>query len=203
MSKPRPIRELSRQIQEEWKTQEARVKVFATAERMWDRLLSPAERRKLGGDLAAAYHRLGTVGMWAKARQTSDEQAVLEGSVGVGHLSQANYEWLQREMGIGPAKSNAEPSSAPPVPAWDKNTGELRYGGKLIRRIRVMAKPSNIQRIVDAFQEEDWLRRIDNPLSGGADQHRLHLTLQSLNQGLEQIRFHGHEGGRAILWAAE
>jgi hypothetical protein len=173
---------------------------------MWRRLLSPTDQKKLGGDLQKAFAKLGTAGIWAKARGTSVDRAVLDVALGIGHLSQANYDWLLREMGIRPkAPRRPAPPKAKhesPVPSWNKATGELKYGDRLVRKIRVLADPSNIQRILDAFESRGWPQSIQDPLPGDPDQHRLHLTLQSLNKGLERIRFHGQQGGRATYWSA-
>jgi hypothetical protein len=202
MKKPSGKKQLSAKALEELRNQFFRVETLASAERMWERLFTAADRNKLGGELLPALKKYGTAGMFAKARRTSLDRAVLDIAVGIGHMSQANYEWLLREMGMWPAtpKQRASCPKRPVVPDWNKAKGELRFGGQLIRKIRVLAKPTNIQLIVDVFQEEGWPSSIDNPLSGGADQHRLHLTLQSLNQGVKRIRFHGHKGGNAIYW---
>lgn len=200
-------RRLSPQAIEELKTQIARVQPFASAARMWRQLLTPADRKKLGGDLQKAYAELRTAGMWAKARGTNCDQAVLDVALGIDHLSQAKYEWLLRELGLrqktpnrsAPPKARRQKS---PVPNWNPQTGELKYGDCLVRKVRVLANPSHIQRILDAFESRGWPRSITDPLPDNPDQHRLHQALQSLNKGLERMRFHGQQGGRAIYWLA-
>lgn len=201
MKKTSGKKKLSPRALEELKTQTLRVRPFASAELMWEQLLTAADRKKLGGDLGVAWQKHGTAGMWAEARRTSPERAVLDVALGIGHMSQANYDWLLREMGMRRSSPKPKRPQKPLVPEWNKDSGELRFRGQLIRKIRVMANPSHIQRIVDAFQEEGWPPSIDSPLPGGVDQHRLHLALQSLNKGLKPIRFHGQEGGRAIRWS--
>lgn len=200
MKKKTVKKPLSPRAREELKTQISRVRPFASAELMWEQMFTDADRKKQGGDLEAAWKKLGTAGMWAKVRRTSPERAVLDVALGIGHMDQAKYEWLLREMGMRRSSPKPKRTGKPPVPEWNKHNGELHFRGQLIRKIRVMANPSNIQRIVDAFQEEGWPTSIDNPLPGGEDQHRLHLTLQSLNRGLKRIRFRGHKGGSAIYW---
>src|SRR6185437_4258881 len=220
---------------DELQTQIYRVESSASVHRMWDRLFTAPERRRLGGDLAKAWSRLGTTGMWAEVHRVSVDEAVLEVALILRHLSQTDYDWLRREMGLpsgpttGGSKSSApanhpktvsgartkdarQAASAPQAPAvpkkpaWTKATGkatgQLRYGGRLIRTFRLMGRPANIQQIVEAFEERGWPQRIDNPLPGIADDpDRLRQALQSLNDGLVRIRFHAQEGGRAIGWA--
>jgi hypothetical protein len=195
-------KQLSPRALEELKTQVFRVQPLASAERMWEQLFTPSDRKKWGGEFLPAWKKYRTAGMWAKTRGTSIERAVLDVAVGIGHMSHANYEWLLREMGMRRTPRTTEQSrNMPPVPEWNAENGELRFRGKLVRTLRVGGRPTNIQRIVDAFQEEGWPTSIDNPLPGGPNQQRLHATLQSLNEGLKGIRFHGQRGGRAIRWA--
>jgi hypothetical protein len=224
----------------ELQTLVARVRIFASAQRMWDRLFTSIERDKLGGDLAAAWRRLGTLGMWMEAYGVSADEAILDVAVGIGHLSPSNYAWLRREMGLPPGsraainplqdsaarqqpdaarcagradaastiqapaeRAAAVRAAAPPVvPSWNKSIGELRFRGVVIRKVRIMARPSNIQIILNSFEEQGWPERIDNPLPGGVDQDRLNSALQSLRQGLRDIRFQMREGARAITWSA-
>ena len=61
-----------------------------------------------------------------------------------------------------------------------------------------MKQPSNIQRIVDAFQASQWSNRVDNPLPHG--QQQLHEALRSLNHDLKTIYFRSQEGGLAVIW---
>ena len=187
---------------------------------MWHVLLSPAERKKLGGDPIEAWHQLGTAGMWVNARQVSVEEAILDIAIGIGHLTQSNYDWLKREMGLrtpanaevtkGALRANrsraarqASPKAAASSrarPKWDSATGELWFEGDLVRKVRII-RTSHICRVLDAFQELKWPRRIDDPLPGGAHPERVRLAVQSLNQGLKKICFHSQDGGRAIRWS--
>ena len=207
--------ELSPQAREELKTQWHRVQLFATARLMWQRLLTAAERSQLGANLDRAFRRQQwrkTIGMWTEVRGGSDEEALLEIALNTGHLSRSNYEWLRREMGLPlspqitppeqalAASTGTEAPAKSPVPCWDKTTGQLQFQNRPIRNVRVMGQPTNIQHILDAFEAQAWPPRIDNPLPGDADQHQLHQTLQSLNRGLQGIRFHASEGGRTVFW---
>ena len=68
----------------------------------------------------------------------------------------------------------------------------------MIRPVRVLRNPSNIQHVLDSFESAGWPSRIDNPL--GLGQEQLHQTLRSLNRGLKAIRFHAQEGAEAVVW---
>jgi hypothetical protein len=58
----------------------------------------------------------------------------------------------------------------------------------------------NIIPILDAFQEEDWPSRIDDPLPGGRDPVRLAGAIRSLNDGLERIEFGKDGSGEGVVW---
>jgi hypothetical protein len=159
---------------------------------MWRRLFTEEDRQRLGNDLEESYSQLRTVGMWQQARGVSGERAIIEVARGVNSMSPETADWLLRELG------EVDHAPMPDRPVWDMRTGELRFAGNVIRRLRVMRQPSNIQRILDAFQSAGWPVAVSNPL--GNDQHQLSLTLYHLNRRLEAIRFHSVEGGRSVRW---
>jgi hypothetical protein len=77
-----------------------RVQCVAAAQQMWDRLLSPEDRERLGGDFERAYIEAGgTVPMWVKLRGVSGERALIEVAYGIGFLTETSRDWLLREVG--------------------------------------------------------------------------------------------------------
>lgn len=107
---------------------------------------------------------------------------------------------LAREMLRGvpePTNSIAE------KPTWDAVRRELRVGDVLVKRFRVPA--GNQTLILEAFEEEDWPERIDDPLppqSGRDSRNRLHEAIKSLNKNhrVALLRFHGDGTGEGIFW---
>ncbi len=89
-------------------------------------------------------------------------------------------------------------------PHWGKDMGELYLGQRVLRRISSTAKAKNVVRVLDAFEEESWVPRIDDPLPREgdqvSDQQRLHETIRSLNTGLAMIRFEADGSGEGIRW---
>jgi hypothetical protein len=90
-----------------------------------------------------------------------------------------------------------------PKPSWDKGQYELRLGDRIIRLVD-SKKAKNLIPILDAFQEDAWPNRMDDPLSGDAasQKDRLKEAVKSLNNGLATgtIVF-SVVGGEAIRWA--
>jgi len=95
-------------------------------------------------------------------------------------------------------------SSTPTLrPKWDRDRQELRLGRQIVKQFKVPAV--NQERILAAFEEEQWPVRIDDPLPPHPCQdskRRLHDTINSLNrnQKLRLIRFMGDGSGEGIRW---
>ena len=188
-------RELSPWVADELATQALRIKPRVSAEHLWTRVLTEEDRLRLGGDFENCYPRLGTAGMWMELRGVSEERAVIEVARKLRFLDEESANQLLREIG--------EEAPAPPVPehpVWHPEKGELCWGDQVIRRVRIMARPSSIQTILDAFQAAEWPPRIADPITQGRKAHEVRQIVFYLNEGLELIRFHVQESGRAITW---
>jgi hypothetical protein len=188
---------LSKQeVVEELKTLFLRLRPAFVAEKLWNRVFSQSDRRKLGGDLEKCYPKLGTLGMWMKARGVSNEwRAALDLAKALGILDSTTYAWLLREIGGRP---NDE--AAPNTPCWDAEAGDLLWRGEVILHVRPKKSPSYNQLIVGAFHEAQWPRCVTNPLPG--DQQQLHQALRYLKELVKGkgISFHSREGATKIEW---
>lgn len=71
----------------------------ATAQLVWDRMLTPSEREKLGGDSKNCInkHRSALV-MWKQVRPMSDDLAIVRIAHGVGLISETEYRWLMNDV---------------------------------------------------------------------------------------------------------
>lgn len=85
-----------------------------------------------------------------------------------------------------------------PLPVWEADCGRLKLGEVVVRKVRKLRTPTNVEKILDAFTAAGWPTSIPNPL--GNDAQQLHEAVQSLNTGLFVLRFHSQEGGRSIWW---
>lgn len=162
----------------------------------WERVLTDAEREELGDPQTAFKQYCGIIGVWRKLHGGSQPRAIIESAYRIGHLDQTSREWLLREIGEPPEASTTALET--PRPAWRQEVGQLLFGTELVRRVRVMKMPSNVQTVLDAFETAGWPKSIPNPLKLGSQE--LHEALRSLNEGLARIRFHSQQGAQVIYW---
>ncbi len=92
---------------------------------------------------------------------------------------------------------------SPTKPSWDNVTRELLIKGNVVKRFRRPA--SNQERVLDAFQEDGWPPRIDDPLpqKQGRDVSLcLHDTVNHLNRNqLNRLIHFSRDGtGQGICW---
>ena len=90
-----------------------------------------------------------------------------------------------------------------PSPTWDDQRHELRVGSVVIKQFKWRA--SNQETILNAFEEEQWPPRIDDPLPQDPEidpKRRLNDAIKSLNrrQKTPILRFHGDGSGQGIYW---
>jgi hypothetical protein len=93
------VAELSPKVAEEFQTARLRVQGFPAALRLWDRHLSQEDHARLGDDFEAAFRGRGTAGMWRYLRGISNERAVIEIAQRLNFLTEADADWLLRELG--------------------------------------------------------------------------------------------------------
>ena len=89
------------------------------------------------------------------------------------------------------------------LPVWDRDRQQLRVGKFIVKEFKLPAP--NQEMILAAFQEENWVPRIDDPLPPHDDidpKRRLHDTITSLNRNQKKplIRFLGDGSGEGVRW---
>jgi hypothetical protein len=94
------------------------------------------------------------------------------------------------------AMARLEKNGQPLKPRWDKHNRALWYGETRCRQFKKAAPQQ--ETILDAFEEEGWPQRIDDPLAPG----KLPDTIKSLQEGLPSapITFERDGTGKGIVW---
>jgi hypothetical protein len=90
--------------------------------------------------------------------------------------------------------------ATPTLPRWDLENRILHFGTQIARRVDSKARRLIV--ILNAFQEEVWPPRIDDPLPGGRDPERLRDALGTLNTNLKFLRFEADGTGEGIRWSS-
>lgn len=189
------LQHLPGQVRNALETAALRIQNPAGAEFLWDRVLTPGERKRLGNNLESAYQRYGgTVGLWLNVRGGTLQRAVVEVAYSLGLLVETDRRWLLREL-----EESLSKTAVPVVIEWDCKLGELRFNGELIRNVRTKMA-DNVVAVLDAFQDNGWVEQIEDPLSDRPDGQTLRETIRSLNIGLERIRFFADGTSQGIRW---
>ncbi len=89
------------------------------------------------------------------------------------------------------------------TPKWDPEIRSLRIDDTVVKRFKWRA--ANQEAVLNAFHEEGWPQRIDDPLPPHPEQdskRRLSDTIKCLNknQTHQLIRFHGDGTGEGVTW---
>jgi hypothetical protein len=113
-------------------------------------------------------------------------------------------------------RESAAPVSCSTRPRWDKSRrrGRLWVGDRVVREVAHQAK--NIISILDEFEKSGWVEAIPDPLTHGdkserlgqagperpkqPDPERLRQAVNSLNDGIERIRFGTAFDGKGVYW---
>jgi hypothetical protein len=170
--------------------------------KLWVRL-SETERQALGGDFERCHKRIkNTLDLWASLKGCSEVRALVDVGRRLGHFTESDYRWLLDEIGEAdePAAGSGHAGPAATKPSWNGQRCELFYRGTVVRKIRSRTVAEHVTRILDAFEEEGWPDRIDDPLPGGSDPQRLREAVSSLNRGLTVLCFRADGTGQGILW---
>lgn len=102
------------------------------------------------------------------------------------------------------ANGSEKTSSPRPKPTWDPDLRELRVGELLIKRFRQPAR--NQVTVLASFEELDWPRRIDDPLTGNSGvepKRRVRDTVFALNRNHASAKilvFEADGTGTGIMW---
>ena len=90
---------LSPRVQEELQANYNRILAAVSAARLWERVLTEAERRHLGGDLETAWRDGGTAGMWMRLYGVSLPRAIVDVAFELDLMDKGTRGWLLRELG--------------------------------------------------------------------------------------------------------
>ena len=147
--------------------------VPAVVDLAWKRLRPRIPARRL------ADKDKNILGLWADVRGIAPWHALLEVLCACDLISAAEHDHLIAEI-----DSNARTCSG--KPSWCRDTGELSFNGRVVRRLQMRTSPTALVQIIAAFEAANWPTAIPNPLELDAN---LDLEVLRLNCLLQDIEF--------------
>lgn len=181
----------------EFLTHERRVQNVHLGWKIYQDFLTEEERIAVG-KFEEVFPAGGTVGIWMQAKRVSRWRAIIEVARCLG-LPEAEYERLLNRLG----EQRPAISRGRRTPVWVKESSTLLLDGVVIKQIRRPNQARNQILILDAFQEESWPDRIDDPLprpATGVDSRQLGEAVRRLKQGLQRITFRRDGSGEGVCW---
>lgn len=171
----------------------ARLMLRAAYRRIHEELLTEEERTLLRD---APDEVRDIIGFWAKSRKKSYVAAMLE----LGHLTNLLAQGDRDNLAALLGETVFVPAGA--KPHWDRETVTLHFRGQMVRRFRGRTTAKNQVAVLDAFEEEGWPSRIDDPLSPSSKGRRLREVVRKLNKGQTILRFSADGSSQGITWRA-
>jgi hypothetical protein len=132
---------------------------------------------------------------FVRAEQEAQAEEQPHSSIGIGEIV-ADLVKMGREHLRAPggsASTTAQPRGDAIVPCWDSNHYELSFGGTTWVKYERVAE--NQQRILEAFQNNNWKETIDSPLAD----HTTNYTLSDLREKLEGTPIDIRKNGKGRL----
>ncbi|MEN9673708.1 MAG: hypothetical protein RL553_1973, partial [Planctomycetota bacterium] len=92
-------------------------------------------------------------------------------------------------------------SSGEKKPFWNQREGKLYFNGKAVLTTQRRKKLSNIQIILQEFQDQDWLAEMKNPLI--KTNYLIKNGIEYLNSISKVIQFSIAAGGNYLCWSLQ
>jgi hypothetical protein len=112
-----------------------RLKALVSAQMLWDRVLTEAERRELGGDCVSAWQKYGTVEMYARLHGVTSRRAVADAARALNFIDEVTYQWMVRELGEMPEENQEairRAAAVVPLVVVDSRDPEVYWEGKRV-----------------------------------------------------------------------
>ncbi len=193
-----------------------RVQMLPIAHFLWEQRLTTAEQQKLLARLAQlsrandkstilkdasveenqireCYANLGgPMGWWRIMYGGSNAEALLAAAKRASLLDAEEHDVLLAELGGHPQRKNP-----PAKPHWNRNDGELWFGGQVVRQVDV-SRAKNVVAVLDAFDAQGWPSWINDQICNDDVAGWRSDTIKGLNKNLQVIEF--RVSGDRICW---
>ena len=117
-------------------------------------------------------------------------------------ISRSSRDELLQKIGCDASPIQVQKkSSSEKKPFWNHREGKLYFNGKAVLTTQRRKKLSNIQIILQEFQDQDWLAEMKNPLI--KTNYLIKNGIEYLNSISEVIQFSIAAGGNYLCWRVQ
>jgi hypothetical protein len=175
-----------------------------TAKReLWANRFTDADRAKFKGPPMEVLKQHPVPVLWHLARGTPTwNECLVEAGHALGFINGPRRDVLLVALGAtGPGRAS-EHSCASAVPVWDEDAGELRFQGRVVRRVAQPNRAHGVMAILREFQAKGWPPRIDDPLGRNSNDETRRRNIYSLNMRLDTtvLKFFCDGCGTGFRW---
>lgn len=96
--RPDEFLELPLRLRRQMRDARARVSPRSSGANLWEQVLTPSDKDRLGGDFDHAWQTFGTIGMWMKLRGVSRWRAIIEVAATLQLVNETIRNWLLRDV---------------------------------------------------------------------------------------------------------
>jgi hypothetical protein len=141
--------------------------------------------------------------LWHFARGTPTwNECLVEAGHALGFINGPRRDVLLVALGAtGPGRAG-EHSRESALPVWDEDARELRFQGRVVRRVARPKQAYNIVTILRAFQAKGWPPTIDDPFARKSNDVTRRRDISSLNSRLDTtvLTFSCDGNGKGFSW---
>ena len=140
--------------------------------------------------------------MWEILHNESEIIGTIKAAFQLEIISRSDRDELLQKIGWDASPIQVQKkSSSEKKPFWNHREGKLYFNGKAVLTTQRRKKLSNIQIILQEFQDQDWLAEMKNPLI--KTNYLIKNGIEYLNSISEVIQFSIAAGGNYLCWRVQ
>ena len=142
--------------------------------------------------------------MWKILHNEPEIVGTIKAAFRLGIISRSDRDEILQKIGgdASPIQvQNQKKSTSEKKPFWNQREGKLYFNGKAVLTTQRRKKLSNIQIILQEFQDQDWLAEMKNPLI--KTNYLIKNGVEYLNSISKVIQFSIAAGGNYLCWSVQ
>ncbi len=140
--------------------------------------------------------------MWTILHNEPEIVGTIKAAFQLEIISRSDRDELLQKIGWDASPIQVQKkSSGKKKPFWNQREGKLYFNGKAVLTTQRRKKLSNIQIILQEFQDQDWLAEMKNPLI--KTNYLIKNGIEYLNSISKMIQFSIAAGGNYLCWSVQ